>query len=276
MKKTFFSIFVISLLTVILFSCNFQFNGSSLLTKPDVEAKTNHITISIPLQSTDTSYINIYRKKSTDSDDDIVNLGILYPSSFDSTASAYIFEDYLVVEDTTYLYRARYLEEDGYYTTNWSNEVTAEGGYSSTDSLTYDADSASFTYDEDDYSLTISGTITAPSSISDFSTNYTPMLIVKTEEETQTFNLTSIAASTVISLKTILPSDFLDTEITIVGLTAGKKEYVDASATTLVTKYLYWIEPTEISISGYSDNTFTIPSSESTDGYDYSRRARTN
>lgn len=272
MKKNYFILFAIFILISLTSSCNLQFSGSNLLTKPDVEPKNDQITVSIPLQSTTTSYINVYRKKSSDDDDDAVNLGIIYPSAFSSTASSYIFNDYLIVEDTTYLYKARYKESDGYYTTNWSSEVTSEGGYSSTDSLSYDEGSASFTYSSTDYSLTIDGTITAPD-ITDFSTDYEPMLIVSTEDETQTFYIDSVDDAQVIDLKDILPADFLDTEITIEGITACMKEYTDDTETT--TEYLYWIEPTVIPISGNSSRKLTIPSSESTDGYDYSQNVQT-
>jgi len=271
MKKTFISLFIISLLSVTLLSCNFQFNGTSLLTKPDVEASNNVITISIPLQSSETSHINIYRKKILDSDEDIVNLGIIYPSSLESTASAYIFHDYLIIKNTTYVYKARYKNSDGYYTTNWSNEITAIEGYTEDASLTYDKGTASFTYNDKDYSLTISGTITAPTDIPSFEEDYKPMLIVKNSEETQLFELPSIEDKTKTPLKNFLPNTFLDTPITIMGITGCKQIYVDPEAKEKVIKYLYWIEPTSIEIKGYSDKTITVPTtSGKDDGYDYS------
>lgn len=273
MKKTFISIFIISLLSITLLSCNFQFSGSSMLTKPDVEASRDHITISIPLQSADTSYINLYRK--VPNEERIISLGIIYPSALNSTANAYIYTDYLITKDTTYIYQARYKESDGYYITEWSNEITAVDGYSINDSITYDKGSAFFVYDEDEYSLKIVGTISAPTSIADFEDNYKPMLIVNTSIESQLFELATIADSTTIPLKNYLPLNFLDTPITIVGITAGKQEYVDPEASEPVTKYIYWIEPTEMTIRGYSDKTFVIPSTDTAAGFDYSHNINT-
>ncbi len=273
MKKTFISFFIISLLFITLLSCNFQYGGSSMLTKPDVEASTDHITISIPLQSADTSYINLYRKLPNDAN--IVNLGIIYPSALNSTASAYIYTDYLIVKDTTYIYQARYKESDGYYITEWSNEIKSAGGYSINDSLTYDKGSSYFVYDEEDYTLKIIGTISAPTDIPDFETEYTPMLIINNTTSSQLFELASIEDSTLIPLKNFLPLDFLDTAITIVGITAGKQEYVDPDAPEPVTKYTYWLEPTEMTIRGYSDKTFIIPSTETAEGFDYSHNIQT-
>lgn len=271
--RTFITLSIFSLaFAYILIACNFNFSGKDLLTKPDVEAKDSLISISIPRQSSDTKYVNVYRKDVNDSDGTVVNLGLLYPSSLENIGSVYIFIDTLVKKDTTYTYMARYCESDGYYSTEWSNEIKATGGYADTATLSYKEGTGYFTISED-FLLTIHGTIIS-ADITDFDTDYKPMLIASTSEKTQAFELSSIEDGTTVSLRGLFPADFFETDVTIYGITGQKTEYVDDDkAENLVVKRIFWCEPTEISIKGNADKTVKLPSQTGVNGLDYSKKA---
>ncbi len=276
MKKNFIRTFItLSIFSLafasFLLACNFDFSGKDLLTKPDVEAKDSLISISIPRRSSDTKYVNVYRKDVNDSDGTIVNLGLLYPSSLEDVGSVYIFIDTLVKKDSTYIYMARYCEADGYYSTEWSNEIKTTGGYDKNASLSYKSGSGYFTISTD-FHLTVHGSIN-PADITNFETDYKPMLIASTAEKTQTFELPSIENGTSISLRGLFPADFFETDVTIYGITGQKNEYVDDNAENLVVKRIFWCEPTEISIKGNADKTVKLSSQNGVNGLDYSKKA---
>lgn len=306
MKKSVISILVTLFVLTINFGCKFSFADGTYLTKPDVEAKDGLISISIPRQSSDTQYINLYRKDVASDDDQIVNIGLLYPSALESTGTVYIFLDTMVVQNHTYTYMARYCESDGYYPTEWSNEVTVTGGYEETTSLKYKENGASFAVNETDYTLRLMGNILEPD-IPD----YEPMLIVSNGTKTQVFKIENskngnvqdtdesdnteadddvdddadsneektniLQDNLIISLRGYLPGDFLNTDVTIIGIVGQKVEKSASddpeSQDTGSVKRIFWTEPTEIRIRGYQDKTIHIPAFNGSDGVDYSRKA---
>lgn len=290
MKKTVISILVAIFTIFTTFGCKVSFSDGDYLTKPDVEAKDGLVSISIPIQSSDTLYINLYRKDTSSDEDQIVNLGLLYPSAIESTGTVYIFLDSMVVRNHTYTYMARYCESDGYYMTEWSNEVTVSGGYEETTILKYKDNGATFAVNETDYTLRLVGNILEPDV-----EGFEPMLIVSNGSKTQVFKIQDeekasqdenaeeteqknvLQNNLIISLRGYLPSDFLNTNITIVGIVGQKVEKTvsvnQESNETGSIKRIFWTEPTEIRIKGYQDKTFFIPSFNGSDGVDYSRNA---
>lgn len=277
MKKI-ISILLIACSTIpLILSCNFSFTSADLLTKPDVEAKNSIITISIPRQSDDTKYINIYRKDVDDSDENVINIGLIYPSAMDTVGSSYLFSDSLIYKEHTYTYMVRYAEGDEYYYSEWSNEVTTDGGYDVDKTLKYKDNSATFTISETDYTLTLMGDILNPDipEFSDENNPYEPKLIVSANDKTQVFSIGELTDNTIIPLRGLLPSHFLDTEVTIIGVVAQKTEYLpqdDPDAEPIV-KRIFWTEPTEIKLSGFQNKTVYIPSANGDDGVDFSRKA---
>ena len=272
--KKYFLLTVLTIFTFIFTACNFQLSGTNYVTKPDVSLSTTpgEIIIAIPKLSSSTQYINIYRKKSDAGDSTILNIGILYPDKYPTTETAYIFKDNLVVVNQEYVYRIRYRDEEGYTTSNWSDKIASDSStYTASDVLAYGT--AGFYYAEDTCTLEMDGTPASPSAISNFSTEYNPMLIISTSSKTQLFAINSVADGELYRLKSFLPEDFYDTPITIVGILAEKKE-TDSSTPPQV-KCIHFTEPTEIPIQGYSDRTFTVSTTSSSSGVDYSRAART-
>lgn len=267
MKKILFVLLISLSLITSFTSCNFSFSGKDLLTPPKVEAAKTAVVISIPLEN-DPEYINIYRKDVNDTSETVVSVGMLYPTENDS----YIYFDSLIHKNHTYVYMIRYYIDKTYFSTDWSSEVTVADAYEEDAILKYKDVSGSIGISESDYTLRFNGEIYAPD-IPSFDLEYKPMLIVATETKEQLFELPGIGSDVLLSLKGILPSDFLNTTITIKGIVGQKVDYVDPDNldTNPDIKRIYWTEPTELRVSGYSDKTLFIPQVTGTDGLDYSK-----
>lgn len=284
MKKGTFVFYTLFLfLCFFISACNVEVKDPKLLQKPDVDISDKQVTLIIHKISATTSYINIYRQEITDDETpaDIVNIGIIYPNAITNDDKTYRFIDNLVHSKTDYIYRVRYADKDGYQYTNWTNVVSIDeefqGAYPPAVNLTYQCPSTiAFTYDETDYKLILSGSVTAPA-ITDFS-DYQPMLIVNNMLKTEVFKISTTALSQrdPIYLKDHLSADFLDRPIIIEGIVAQKNEYVNPTApmNERVLKAVYWTEPKKIKINAYSDNIITVPSVHNTAGFDYTRKAK--
>ena len=272
MKKNCLVFLFILILSTAFTACNFNFKGDELLDPFDVDASGGPVVLSIPSISKDTKYIHIYRKEVVNKKDVIVNLGILYPAVLDAK-NIYIFIDELVKKGNSYSYMARYFDGTKYEKTNWSKEVQPKDGYSDTQSLVYTRTDAQFEISSD-YIMTLTGTLKAPD-ITDIA-NYKPMLIAKTSKKTEVFELSAdISSEKGISLKNILPADFYDTEITIVGILAQKINYVDSTAAEKdkVVRSVLWTDFTEIPVKDNKNKTITIKTTNVSDGLDYTRQA---
>jgi len=280
MKKTafiFFSCFIIFLF----FSCNVDIKDTNLLIKPDIDISTQQTIVIVHKVNNDSSYINIYRQEVSNDDEvkPVYNIGLLYPKSIDTNEITYRFIDELVFKDTSYRYRARYCDEDGYHYTDWSNVIKVESNfptaYDSNKKIVYTGPSdIGFTFDEINYTLKLSAALTAPE-IQSF-TDYQPMLIVNNGVNTQVFKISSdcLTNRQAITLKDRLPIDFLDRNIIIEGVLAQKYEYInpEADAASRIIKSIHWTLPTKIKVNGYSDNIICIPSSLASSGLDYTSK----
>ena len=150
--------------------------------------------------------------------------------------------------------------------------------YPESQNLAYDANNASLIYERTDYTLAFSGTIIPPDFPEFVTEEYKPMLIIQNEDSTQAFELSSIAAGgSPVSLRGMLPVEFLDTNITILGIVAQKTIYDDPNKpeNERQMKTIIWTEPTEIPVNGAgSANVINIPAQTGTAGLDYSRKAK--
>lgn len=277
MKKgtSFFYIFLL-ILVAFLCTCKVSVEETDLLRKPDVDLSDKQVTIIIQKINSETDYINIYRKTTTEKDPPEEKIGIIYPSNNDDMT--YRFIDTLVFEDESYSYRVRYHDDSGYRYTEWSNEIDIENinyAYAPDKKLAYQVpDNTRFLYDDTNFTLTISGTVTNPE-ISNFTNDYQPMLIVSSEDATQVFKISTQALtnSEAITLRDRLPLDFMDKTITIEGIVAQQNEYYnpdELDENKKKIKLIRWTPPTSIKIAGHSENTLYIPSSAASAGTDYS------
>ncbi len=275
-KGTSFFYILVSILCLVLCTCKLSLEDTELFQKPDLDLSDRQVTLIIPKLNNSTDYINVYRKQGSN-DDEVV--GLIFPKELPSGDSTYRFIDKLVVDGKKYKYQVRYHDNKGFQYSNWSDEIKIENitdAYDEDDKLTYTVGSAKLTFSSADYSLKVTGTITDPSDISDFSTNYTPAIIIKNSDKTQVFDVSPefIAGTDPITLRGMLPLSFMDTPITIVGLIAQKKVYVDPNETDeskRKIKYIRWTSLAPIKINGISSNTITVPSQSGDAGYDYSR-----
>ncbi len=237
MKKTLLNILMLSVISIIFFAgCNISYEPTSLSVAPTVAFKGNSITISVPKKTNTVSYINIYRQDVTDNQEQEEEIiGVIYPKYITTEGSVYIFYDEYITKNRTYRYRVRYTDYGEYISSKWSEEITAKDGYSEETTLAYNISSGSskakFSYDSKLYILKIVGTITNPD-ITDFETNFKPMLIAKTDSKTQVFPIESIEEGTSIQLRGVFPADFLDTPVTIVGIVPQETIYVDQKTNT--------------------------------------------
>lgn len=230
--------FIILYFSLLLFlsSCNFSYEPINQSSPPTVDYNNKAIVISIPKKINTAKYISIYRidtteNSSNDENENIQNIGILYPQFSDTVGAAFIFYDSHILKNHSYKYQIRYTDSDEYIYTKWSNDIIAKDGYDSTIQMTYDTKNAYLSYDDTFYSLKISGEIIPPT-IENFDEDFKPMLIIKTEEKTQVFPVQSIEEGSTLQLRGILPSSFLDRPITIVGIVPQKNTYVNSSIST--------------------------------------------
>ena len=284
-KRTLFFYILSSFLVVLLMSCKVDMVDTSLLVKPDIDTSTKHVTLIVHKISNDTAYINIYRQKvdsSSSEEEPIYNIGIIYPKAIDNGEQTYRFIDELVYVNTSYRYRARYFDTDGYHYTDWSNTIKVdedfESAYEQNKSLAYKTTSnVTFTFDETDYTLTLTGALIMPD-ITSFDENFHPMLIVNNGISTQVFKISpeTLTDRQPITLKDRLPLEFLDRNIVIQGVLAQQYDYLnpDAEESELIIKTIHWTTPTNLKVSGYSDNIIKVPSVLATKGFDYTSNVR--
>ena len=287
-KGTSFILLFAAILGITFSSCKLKVEDENLYDKPAVSITKDQVTVVISRVSVDTKYINIYRRDKQN--DEVYNIGILFhPEALLEDNKNYIYVDSLVKEDHSYDYRVRYRINDEYFYSEWSNtiEVTSENNaYEESVNLTYQANGATLIYEKTDFTLKIDGNMTAPD-FPEFSTeNYKPMLIFKSDKLTQAFEIASIADDTIIELRGLLPSEFLDTNISILGIVAQKIIYDDDTFeddadgdgiedNKKAKKTIVWSEPTELDLIGAgSSKTIYIPSQSGTAGLDYSRTAK--
>ena len=230
--------FIILYFSLLLFlsSCNFSYEPINQSSPPTVDYNNKAIVISIPKKINTAKYISIYRIDTTENssnneNENIQNIGILYPQFSDTVGTAFIFYDSHILKNHSYKYQIRYTDSDEHIYTKWPNDIIAKDGYDSTTQMTYDTKNAYLSYDDTFYSLKISGKIIPPT-IENFDEDFKPMLIIKTEEKTQVFPVQSIEEGTTLQLRGILPSSFLDRPITIVGIVPQKNTYVNSSIST--------------------------------------------
>ena len=290
-KRTSFAYISLALIAFSLLSCKLKTEEEDLLDKPGVSITENQVTLIIPKTSNDTKYINIYRRdKQTE---EIVNIGMVYhPQALGNDNKNYIFIDTLIQKNHAYDYRVRYCTSGEYYYSAWSDKIYIEESYNAYDEsvhLAYRTPGCSFLYEPTDYSLTINGTVQAPD-FPEFSTqNFKPMLIVENSESTQVLEIANTDHNYKIPLRSLLPADFLDTDISFKGIVAQKTIYDDDTTDPLedndynndgrpdeekLIKVVIWTPSTAMEIYPKSAETVNIPSQSGTTGLDYGRKAR--
>ena len=271
MKKGTSFLTVISIICLVFCACNISLEDTELMQKPDINRSEAQLTLTIHKINSSTDYINIFRSESGGAE---ITRGIIYTKDHPNETT-YTFYDTLVKEGKKYKYRVRYHDSKGYYYSAWSDEKKMEdtAAYDSSDDLTYTDNGAKFSINTTDYTLSLTSALTAPTAITDFD-KYIPMLIATAGDKTQIFELNDdfISATEPISLRGLLPLDFMDRDITISGVLALKKQLANPSETDeskQKTEFISLTEPLELKIQGKNNNTINVPSQSGAAGYDY-------
>ena len=275
-KGTSVFLFLIAFLGTTLLSCKLKVEDTTLYDKPGVKLITDGIQVIITKVSTDTKYLNIYRRDKADNEIICISL-MTHPLSLENDNKTYCFIDKLVKDEHSYDYRVRYNVGGEYFYTEWSDIQKAKSDdvtyLSDSINLSYQTTGASLRYQKSNNTLKISGTITEPDFPGFATEGYTPMLIIQSETATQTFELADISDGTLFPLNTTLPSIFLDTDLTIKGIVGQKIIYDDDTKPVADRKIVsvIWTEPATINLSGAgSSGIINIPSETGSEGLDYS------
>lgn len=272
MKKILFTL-CLSVIATFFLCCNLvTVQDQELTDAPGIYETNGTIALTVYRYSSDTKYINIYRKDVSSPDDEPIlqNLGILFPEAYSNKDKSYVFADELFYTGHKYQYMVRYAVNNKYYYSDWSEIITATSGLDSSIKLTYQTNNVNFRYSDSDLTLKFVGTIVDPD-IPNFATEWNPALIVKTENLTQAFTLEDTANGSFINLRGLLSSEFYDVDIIILGIIGQKEIYTTPTdGSDAVLKQIIWTAPSNIDISGYSKNILNIHSETGSSGYDFS------
>lgn len=284
----------LALIAVSLLSCKLKTEEEDLLDKPGVNITENQVTLIIPKTSNSTKYINIYRRDKQFDED--INIGVIYhPQALGNDGKNYVFIDSLIKKNHAYDYRVRYCTDGEYYYTAWSDKIYIEDNYNAYEesvNLTFRTTSGTdlfdLLYEPTDFTLLINSTIVAPEFPEYTSQNFKPMIIVTNGESTQVFEIPALTQNTKIALRSLLPADFLDTDISFVGIVGQKTIFDDDTNDVLenndtnhdgkpdeekLNKIVIWTDPTPLTINP-SAEIVNIPSQSGTTGLDYGRRVK--
>lgn len=282
MKKTKISLLFISAIifsSITFNSCNFNLSETNYLTRPDVELVENGFRINGTYVSSDIDYINIYRQDLSTSAKNprTERVAILYPKGDETSGNQnYFYIDKNIYKLHEYRYYVRFVTTKGEKNrTDWSEKKTHKDyGADTAASFKYDIKNTYYKFDSDNLTLNLSEDkdFTAPTVISDIA-EYVPSLVFQAGDTIQVFELTTPNTTKTINLKTLLPQNFLTTDITLLGIVGQKKVY-NTSGTTPILQTITWTDIAGITVkdkvSGQVLSKIPLKLEYGKDGYDYS------
>jgi len=270
------------------FTCKyFEFDGdtSGLLSRPNVRSVGSGIVITLPISSSDTEYVNFYRLDIESEEE--YNIGILYTKFQNEDDTIYIFEDSYVVKNHKYKYRARLYEtNDGYFWTDYSDEITAENGLADLPVYTVvskASESGKITYKEESRKFVISDgsshDLIVPSTTGNFDKDFEPALIVEITKTKSRGIFPIGSTNTEKHFQELLPDNYYNTDIKFVGIAGVKKEYAtdkDGNKTTDIKQAVFsaitgiplYFEDTDGNVTAAENNTIKVMSSFAAAGLD--------
>ncbi|MCQ2575994.1 MAG: hypothetical protein MJ162_04550 [Treponema sp.] len=272
----------------ITFTCKyFEFDGntSGLISRPNVRSVGSGIVITLPISSSDTEYINIYRLD-TASDEEI-NIGILFTKYQSEKDTVYLFEDSYVEKNHTYKYRARLFEtDDGYFWTDYSDEVKAVNGLSELVGykvLAAGPDEGKITFKEESRKFILSDGPShdkiVPSTEGNFDAEFTPALVVEIVETKQRSIFPIEGTSVDMHFQELLPDNFYNTDIKFLGIAGIKREYaldkdenptdkIKSAVFSSISELPLFIEDSAGNVTEDDDKTIIVMSSFAAQGLD--------
>ena len=277
MKKTELSLLIFAFLTgILLCGCKFNLSDSKYLTRPDVIARDSYFEIVAPYISTNTESITIYRQNVHDrTDTEIERVAIIFPKGIeDKTDQTLHYDDERVLVSQEYRYYLRFTDKNGTRNrTDWSEKkVLTNGGASAANLLAYTV-TGNYIYTPETMilSLPTGSSFTAPANtvITDIA-SYKPALVIQAGDKIQVFEVKDADPTTVL-LKTLVPDDFLYTDVKLLGIVGQKTE--TNSKNPEITKCISWTNLAPITVKNSAGNTletFKLEPEYGTAGHDYS------
>ena len=237
MKKTYISHFIVLTLFAALFmsvfftGCDFNLGENKYLDRPDVTVDGNRFLITGSYISKTTTSITIYRQNVRDTGKPIERVAVLFPDGDeDKKNQTYKYFDERIIVNQEYRYYVRFTDKNGERNrTEWSDKKTARVGAASAALLTFNVNNNNYRFDEANMTLNLpeNVTFTPPEStcITDISA-YKPALVFQNGDIIQTFELpgTSPANTNHVSLRELLPQEFFNTDIVLLGIVGQKTE----------------------------------------------------
>ena len=296
MKKNTFNFLVLSgLLSSIIFSllsCTFEITDKKRIADPDLISNESSAGIIVSLKNSnqDTLFVNIYRQDVTDYvnenvtiNEPVLSVGIVFPyvKSNSTSNTTFVYEDNYVVTGHKYRYCARlYSEADGYTYTNWTPFFTAKSSLLAEQAnFSYVfTQSTKFTYDDKAKCITVSGEIHNPTGLPEgtFEQLFTPALVFESSTGTKVFEIEKLENGSEIYLTSLLPLDFHNTDIKLIGVVGQRVFTTKEPKTNLVkTQKVVWTSLCPITLYdknnlAISNNKIHLISEHGADGFDYS------
>lgn len=279
MKKTDLSLFICALVTVFLLcGCKFNLSNSKYLDRPDVLVRDGYFEIIAPYISTNTESIIIYRQNIHDgTNSEIERVAVVFPKGIEDSADQTMhYDDERVLVSQEYRYYLRFTDKNGVRNrTEWSDKkVITSGGASNKNQLAYTVPSnANYTYNPETMVLNLPSGVdfSAPDSsvIKDIA-EYKPALVLQAGEKIQAFELLD-GETKQVNLKTLLPEDYLYTDVKLLGIVGQKTEY--NSKNTEVLRLISWTNLSSVKVvnaAGNTLDTFRLAPEYGKAGFDYS------
>ncbi|MBO4858598.1 MAG: hypothetical protein J5527_08790 [Treponema sp.] len=298
MKRNTFRFLILSgVLSSFLFSllsCSFEITEKKRISDPDLTSTESGITVTLKNNNQDTLYVNIYRQDVTEilnessassnpapTEYDCIGIVFPYEKSNSTSNATFVYEDNYIITGHKYRYSARlYSSTDGYTYTNWTPFFTAKNGLLASDSTFYYYTQAEhpFVYNEIAKTITVSGDIDKPTGLSEgtYEASFVPALVFQANDNRRVFQIESLDVNSVIYLSSLLPLDFHDADIKLIGI-VGQRVFSEKAPKSDVTKTQKVIWTSLCPIKLYDRNNLEIPnnvihltSEHGDDGFDYS------
>ena len=277
MKKSKLSLLICTFFAAVLIcGCKFNLSDSKYLDRPDVVIRDGYFEIIAPYISSKTKSITIYRQNVHEStDSEVERVAIIYPKGIEDVQDQTMhYDDYCVLAANEYRYYIRFTDDKGVRNrTEWSEKkILTTGGAPSKDKIAYTV-STHYTYNPDTMILTSTADFTLPAQndtvLPDIA-EYKPALVLQAGEKTQVFEIPD-GNTKYVGLKSMLPDDFLDVDVTLLGIVGQKTETNSKDAN--VTKCISWTALTPVQVknaAGNPTNPFQLNPEHGKDGIDYS------
>lgn len=276
MKKTHLSLFICLFAAILLCGCKFNLSNTKYLDRPDVIVRDGYFEIISPYISTNTESISIYRQNvHSKTDAPVERVAIVFPKGIEDTLDQTMhYDDKIVLAGQEYRYYIRFTEKNGTRNrTEWSDKkILTNGGASNANQLAYTV-TADYTYNPETMSLSLpaGSDFAAPDNtvITDIAA-YKPALVIQAGEKIQAFEVQGGVTNSV-NLKTLLPEDYLYTDLVLLGI-LGQKTVYNSKNPELI-KSINWTNISPVKIKNNAGNTldsFRLEPEYGQAGFDYS------